>query len=547
MSHVITGACCNDAACVAVCPVNCIHPAPGTAEFATAEILYVDPRTCIDCGACVEVCPVDAVGPDYRLAPARAARYRDLSAAFFADYTYDQPGFLDPVPAVLPGRHLSVGVVGSGPAAAYAVEALLEACPTVEVHVYERLVTPWGLVRYGVAPDHQDTKNVTRGFERIMDSDQVRVHLNVEVGTHVSHDELMQHHHAVLYAVGASQDRSLGVPGEDLANCHSAREFVAWYNGHPEAAGLNVDLTHRRAVVVGNGNVALDVARVLAMDIDALACSDIADHALAALRRSEIEEIVVLGRRGPAEAAYTTPELLALADTPGVDLVVELPTDPPGPIRTTTARVKAEITAELSNRPHSGSRRVVLRYLTSPVEILGADSVHGIRVVGNELVVDHEGTVRARATQEVDEVECGLVLRAVGYRGAPQDGLPFDAARGVLPHRAGRLMDGEREVTGVYTAGWIKRGSTGVIGTNRGCAQETVASLLGDFAAGRLPNPGATTAELESLLAQRQPLAVTLDGWHRLDVFERTGGRRQARPRVKVVDAAKMASLATAH
>src|SRR3546814_689419 len=327
MTHVITRACCNDAACVPVCPVNCIHPTPDEPDYGTAEMLYIDPQGCIDCGACVEACPVSAITADYDLAP-EYARYEEINARYFAseerqDYEQVQNTRTSRSWADAPEGTLKVAIVGSGPAACYAAEELLtQRGLPAEVDMFEKLPTPWGLVRFGVAPDHQDTKSASGSFARTMKRKGFRLFLNAEVGVDITLAELKERYHAVIYAVGAMGDRALGVPGETLPGSHSATEFVAWYNGHPDFAARTFDLAHERAVIVGNGNVALDVARILVSDPEALAKTDIADHALAQLRSSKVREVVVLGRRGPLEAAFTTKELIGLSQTPGADLLV---------------------------------------------------------------------------------------------------------------------------------------------------------------------------------------------------------------------------------
>ncbi|GAA1872088.1 FAD-dependent oxidoreductase [Pseudonocardia ailaonensis] len=520
-----------------VCPVNCIHPRPDEPDYATAEMLYIDPASCIDCGACIEACPVDAIAPDYDLTDENL-RFTEINAQYYEDPAHQgypqspQETSRPRIETTEPGP-LRVAVVGSGPAACYAAEDLLTRRGLdVEVHMFERLPTPWGLVRFGVAPDHQATKSVTRTFARTMGRRGLNVHLNVEVGRHITHDELLAAHHAVIYAVGAPLDRRLGIPGEDLPGSHAATAFVGWYNGHPEFADTTFDLSAERAVVVGNGNVALDVARVLSGDVDDLARTDIADHALEALAASKIREVVVLGRRGPQHAAYTVPELLGLSH---FDVEVH-----PGHGGLGGA-YKTELVRELAERPAQGrDKRIVLRYLSSPLEILGEDRVTGLRI-GQNSVADGP----ARPTGETEDLECGLVLRSIGYRGAPLPGLPFDEARGVLPNEGGRVVDPATgsPTTGVYAAGWIKRGPSGVVGTNRKCAEDTVALLLEDYLGGRLAAPAGDAGSLRELIASRQPLAFGYPGWKAIDVHERATGRNQGRPRVKLVDVQEMLEI----
>lgn len=535
MAYVITQSCCGDASCVAACPVNCIHPAPQEAGFATAPMLYIEPDVCIDCGACVDECPVDAIFPDDSL-PAGMGRYPQVNAGYYTDHPLE-PGWLPYTPAAplrFGGGALRVAVVGTGPAALYAVRDLL-ARGTVEVEVFDRLPTPFGLMRSGVAPDHPATKRITDVFRLPLGKPACRLHLNVEVGKHLSHEELLAHHHAVVYAVGAAGDRRLGIPGEGLPGSCAATEFVAWYNGHPDYADRVFDLSHPRAVVVGNGNVALDVARILVADPAALARTDIADHALRALRGSKVEEVLLLGRRGAGQAAYSVPEFLALGDLPGVDVVLD-PADLAGPAAGALDRLKLDTAREFAARPpRPGHKRIVFRFLSSPVEVLGDGRVTGVRVGRNELV---DGA--ARPTGEAQVLQAGMVLRSIGYRGVPVPGVPFDERRGVVPHDRGRVAG----APGVYVAGWIKRGPSGVIGTNRACAHETVDSLVEDAGAGRLTRQVGDRDALAALVAARQPDAVDLRGWRLIDEAEVRAGKAAGRPRVKTVDRAGLVALA---
>jgi ferredoxin/flavodoxin---NADP+ reductase len=439
-----------------------------------------------------------------------------------------------------------VAIVGSGPAGLYAAAQLLaSADPVTEVDVFDRLPTPWGLVRAGVAPDHPNIKSVTRVFEKTARHPGFRFHGNVEVGLDVTHEQLAAAYHAVLYAVGTARDRRLGIPGEDLPGSHAATEFVAWYNGHPDYADLEFDLTPRRAVVIGAGNVALDVARMLALSADELAVTDIADHALAALRDSAVEEIVVLGRRGPVQAAFTNPELRELADLELADVIVEpreVELDPISaaalPDADITTRRNVETLLKYASRPPTGRpRRLVLRFLASPLSIEGDGRVQELVVARNQLVAGDGGSLRAVATGETERIETGLVLRSIGYVGAPLPGVPFDGASSTVMNEAGRVVDPEsREpLPGVYAAGWIKRGPSGVIGTNKKCAQETTALLLRDHAEGRLPEPARSPAELLARLRADGTKVVDYTGWEAIDAHERAVGEPAGRPRVKVV------------
>ncbi len=547
MAYVITQRCCNDASCVAECPVDCIRPRPEDPEFASAEMLYIDPETCIDCGACFEACPVGAIYAEDELSP-KLERFTEVNAAYFQRHPLESdlvaPAKMPRLPAG--DGPLRVAIVGSGPSACYAAEQLLS-LGAVEVEMFDRLPTPWGLVRYGVAPDHAETRGVTDMFAAAFKRDAIAWHLNVEIGVHLSHAELMSAHHAVIYAVGASADRRLGVAGEDLPGSHAATDFVAWYNGHPDHAAREFDLSGERAVVIGNGNVALDIARVLTMDPEVLAGTDIADHALAALRHSGIREVVVLGRRGPAQAAYTSAELMALAHLDGVDVVVD-PTELDGHDGADLAHataLKMALAAEYAAKPVSAdNKRIVLRYCASPTEIVGDGRVEALRFTRNELVTGADGSVVARATDETGELPASLVIRSVGYKGRPVPDLPFDEHRGVVPNAAGRVLDGETALPGVYATGWIKRGPRGVIGSNRVDSQETVNALVADFLAGALPAPERDREALTALIRERQPDVVDRAGWQVLDTAERAAGAAAGRPRVKLTSVEAL--LATA-
>ncbi|WP_396918363.1 FAD-dependent oxidoreductase [Mycolicibacterium sp.] len=536
MPHVITQSCCSDGSCVYACPVNCIHPSPDEPGFATAEMLYIDPDACVDCGACVSACPVGAIGPDTRLEP-KQLPFVELNAAFYPK----REGKLPPTSKLAPviaapkierrGGPLTVAIVGSGPAAMYAADELLTQ-RGVRVNVFEKLPTPYGLVRAGVAPDHQSTKRVTRLFDRMTQQRGFRFFLNVEVGKHVTHADLLEHHHAVLYAVGAPNDRRLDIDGMDLPGTGTATEMVAWINGHPEFTELPVDLSHERVVIVGNGNVAFDVARVLTTDPDALARTDISDHALAALRASRVQEVVVAARRGPAASAFTLPELIGLTSTGEVvldaadharvvaDLASE--TDP-------LTRNKLEVLAKLGDAAAPITRpRIRLAYHLTPQRVLGVDRVTGIEF-------------GVTGTDETRTLDAGLVLTSIGYRGKAITDLPFDDDASVVPNDGGRV----RGTTGAYVAGWIKRGPTGFIGTNKSCAGETVHNLVADYNAGKLADPVRKPADLEKLVRSRQPEVVDAAGWQAIDAAEIARGGED-RPRDKFATVAEMLSVAAA-
>jgi ferredoxin--NADP+ reductase len=438
-----------------------------------------------------------------------------------------------------------VAIVGAGPAGAFAAACLLRARGDAEIDLFERLPTPWGLLRGGVAPDHQEIKRLEDTFDSQTLARGCRFLGNVEVGVDISHAELMRHYTAVVYATGAQTDKSLGIPGEDLPGSWAATEFVAWYNGHPDYRGLEFDLSAKRAVVIGNGNVAADVTRILALSTAELERTDVADHALEALRESRIEEVVVLGRRGPAQAAFTSAELRELGRLDGVETRAEHVELDAVSRRwlaeegTFTARKNVELLGEFAARPArtDARRRILLRFLRSPVEIRGNGKVEAIDVRRNEIVRTDDGALRARPLEaEPETIECGLVLRSVGYQAVPLPDVPFDERSFVLPNAAGRVLtrDGE-PLPGVYAVGWIKRGPTGILGTNKRDAEETVSCLADDLRAGALPEPPNPRREqIDALLAERKPNLVTVEGWRAIDEHELERGQSAGRPRVKL-------------
>jgi ferredoxin/flavodoxin---NADP+ reductase len=542
MPHVITQSCCSDGSCVYACPVNCIHPSPDEPGFATAEMLYIDPAACVDCGACVSACPVGAIAPDSRLEP-KQLPFVALNAAF-----YPEPeGKLPPTSKLAPvidaplvharsGGPLTVAIVGSGPAAMYAADELLTQ-RGVRVNVFEKLPTPYGLVRAGVAPDHQSTKRVTKLFDKVTRLPGFTFYLNVEVGSDLTHAELLAHHHAVLYAVGAPNDRRLEIDGMGLPGTGTATEMVAWINGHPEFTDLPVDLDHERVVIIGNGNVAFDVARILTADPDALARTDISDHALAALRASRVSEVVLAARRGPADSAFTLPELIGLTSTCDVvldaadhDLVVRDLAEATDPL----TRNKLEILSKLGDASAPTTRpRIRLAYRLTPKRIVGAERADGIEFV-------------VTGTDEVRQLSAGLVLTSIGYHGKPIRDLPFDESAGVVPNDGGRVVDPQAgaPVRGSYVAGWIKRGPTGFIGTNKSCAGQTVHNLVADYNAGLLADPAGKPGALDKLVRSRKPDVVNAAGWKAIDAAEvaRGGGER---PRDKFTTVAEMLAAAS--
>jgi len=429
--------------------------------------------------------------------------------------------------AVAPTGALRVAVVGSGPAGFYAAGSLLGADVQVEVDMIERLPTPWGLVRLGVAPDHPKLKTVSRAFEKIALQPGFRFLGNVEVGRDVSHDELLEHYDAVVYAVGAQTDRRMGIPGEDLPGSWAATEFVAWYNGHPDFQELQFDLSGERAVVIGNGNVAVDVVRMLALTPEELATTDTTDAAIAAFNSARFGEIVMVGRRGPAQAAFTTPELQELGELAGADVIVEA-RDLEGaePTDTNSERNLAVLREYAAREPSGKPKRLVLRFLQSPVALLGDDRVEAVELVHNRLEADESGALRAVATDEHETLPAGIVFRSVGYRGVELPGVPFDERSGTIPNDRGRVAPG------VYVAGWIKRGPSGVIGTNKKDAAETAELMLEDLRAA--PRKGRGAEEIDAFLLGRNIRLVLYPGWTSIDELERAAGEKLGRPRVKL-------------
>lgn len=454
-----------------------------------------------------------------------------------------------------PSHRYHIAIVGAGPSGFFAAASLLRAADTsdqidVAVDMLEMLPTPWGLVRSGVAPDHPKIKSISAQFEKTTEDSRFRFFGNVLVGAHVEVSELAEHYDAVIYAVGAQSDRPLNIPGENLPGSISAVDFVGWYNAHPNFAQMAPDLAGRRAVVIGNGNVALDVARILITDPGALATTDIADHALASLRPRGVEEVVVVGRRGPLQTAFTTLELRELADLEGVDVIVNpaqlagiTDEDAAAAGKTTKQNIKM-LREYAAHEPRPGHRRMVFRFFTSPIEIDGDGKVERIVLGRNELVSDDTGRVAAKDTGEREELPVQLVVRSVGYRGVRTPGLPFDDESAIIPNTNGRVVGSRNE----YVVGWIKRGPTGVIGTNKKDAQDTVNTLLADLAGASEPAnfPDDHTDKLAAWLAARQPKLVTSTHWQTIDRFERAAGEPHGRPRVKLPNLAELLRIGLA-
>ncbi len=452
---------------------------------------------------------------------------------------------------------LRVAIVGSGPAGFYVAEKLQkEEDLSIEIDMYDRLPTPFGLVRFGVAPDHEKIKNVTRVFDKISAKPNFRFFGNVDVGAHVSLAELQQYYHQICFATGAQTDRRMGIPGEDLDRSHAATEFVAWYNSHPDYRDCEFDLSSEveRVAVVGVGNVAVDVARMLCRTREELASTDIADHALEAISGSGIKEVYMLGRRGPVQAAFTNPEVKELGEMPGADIEVlleEVTLDALSQAKLDEGQDKAtlkklEILQGFAGRDDHGKRKkLTIRFLVSPVELIGDEDgkVVAMRIVKNELYESEDGSLRPGATDRYEELPVQLVFRSVGYHGVPLADLPFDERRGIVPNEKGRVIDCDTDVRveGVYVSGWIKRGPTGVIGTNKPDAGETVAAMLEDVAAGAVLDPlHPEPSSVEKLIAERRPEYVSLEDWRRINDLEVSRGKDQGRPRVKFTSVGEM-------
>ncbi len=452
---------------------------------------------------------------------------------------------------------LKVAIVGAGPSGFYTAEHLLKQWgDRVGVDIFDRLPTPYGLVRGGVAPDHQKIKTVTRVYDRIAARPNVRFFGNVELGTHLTIDDLRNCYHQITLSTGAQTDRNLGIPGEALRGSHAATEFVAWYNGHPDYRERQFNLSGQRAAVIGVGNVAVDVTRILSRRPEELARTDIADYALKALRQSRIRELWLLGRRGPAQAAFTNPEIKELGELPEVDTVVlpeEVELDPLSReflerSGDSSIEKKINILRSYSTRKAGRNpRRLTIRFLVSPVEIRGDEKgkVKSLRLVRNELYATDSGTLRPRPTNNFEELSVDLVFRSVGYRGVALPGVPFDEKRGVIPNDKGRVLDspGGNPIRGVYAAGWIKRGPLGVIGTNKPDALETVNCMVEDFASGAVLVPQyAGIVESEELVRRKQPRYVSFEDWRRLDDIEVARGLKLGRPRLKLTSVEDMLS-----
>jgi ferredoxin--NADP+ reductase len=461
-------------------------------------------------------------------------------------------------PSPAPTVPLRAVIVGAGPSGFYAADQLLNA--GFEVDLLDALPTPFGLVRAGVAPDHPKIKAVTRVYEKTAKKPGFRFFGGVRLGQDVSRAELLERYHVVLYALGTSDDNRLNIPGEDRPGVHGATQFVGWYNGHPDAADHAYDLSVERAVVIGNGNVAIDVARMLVLHPDELAPTDTADHAIEVLAEAQVKEVVLLGRRGPAQAAFTNPELRELIDLQRAGVVVDATDLELDEHSARWLEEEADITSKKNveilrgyaeSGPKESTHRVVLRFLRSPVEILGEGTdgpVTGVRVVKNRIEQTADGGLRAVSTGEEETIACGLVLRSIGYRGTPVDDVPFDDRRGLIRNDGGRVLaESGDQHHGEYVVGWIKRGPSGVIGTNKKDAADTVAKILADREADLLNTPATPDPDAVAVFyAERAPDSVTWAGWEAIDAHEKSTGEPHGRPRVKLVRLAELLDVSRA-
>lgn len=445
---------------------------------------------------------------------------------------------------------LQIAVVGSGPSGFYAAEALLRCGHPVRINIFERLPTPFGLVRSGVAPDHPKLKQSISVFERIVQSPEVNFFGNVTVGLDISVEELRETHHAIVFAYGSQNDRRMNIPGEDLTGSHTATEFVGWYNGHPDYRDRNFDLDQEAVAIIGQGNVAADVCRILTKPVDQLRTSDIAEHALDELSRSRVRDIYVIGRRGPAQAKFTTKELreltaisdsVATVDPSDLSLGSACQTELSDHTNAAAAK-NLEIFRSISvNSPGSAKRTIHFRFYASPVELLGMQRVQQLSLVRNALQGPAFSQV-AIPSGAIQNLSCGLVFRSIGYQGSPMPGLPFDFSRGILPNRKGRIVDGERTQSGMYVTGWLKRGPSGIIGTNRADSIETVEALLADLPV-LLTAPKLGMESLMPILERRCGCIVQLADWQSIDAAEIERGRKRGKPREKFVRIEDMLSL----
>ncbi len=540
MAYVVTQACINHkhTSCVDVCPVEAFREGP--------EMLFIDPEVCIDCNACITECPEQAIYPTSAV-PADQQKYIALNAES-AKILPAIKQSISKETAANPhaGTAGRFAVIGSGPSGFYSAEALLKQMPSATVDIFERLPTPFGLVRYGVAPDHPRIKSVSASFERIAESPQVRFFGNVQIGKDISRQDLLSNYHSVIYATGGSTSRPLNIPGADQKNIHGSSTFVGWYNGHPDHQGLEVDLSHNTATIIGIGNVALDIARILILPTEQLAKTDISDEALLALKQSNISEVNLLARRGPVQAAFTPKELEQLMDIPDLNLIVDpadLELDKTSQVQLqqpefNEARQNLALLHEISKREKRPGKSIRFLFSVSPEKI--HSETQGTRLLTaarNELQPDGKGGVRAKATENSFDIQTGLIVHAIGYQGENISDLPFNEARGVLENSQGVLaQSSESDYSQEFTAGWIKRGASGVIGSNKQCAGDTVNQLLKTLPVDIAP----IESDIEQLLTERNIDFITFSDWRFLDEHEKALGKSEGRMRSKITDVRQM-------
>lgn len=452
-------------------------------------------------------------------------------------------------------RPLTVAIIGSGPSGFYAAEALLKNSDIIaEVDMFEYLPTPYGLVRAGVAPDHQQIKAVAKVYDKIAHMDRFRFWGNVQFGKDITREEILDTFDTVIYAIGAQSDRAMGIPGEDLKGSHSATEFVAWYNGHPDYKDHTFDLSQEHVTIIGVGNVALDIARVLALTPAEVAKTDIPHHVQEQLKQSKVKEINLIARRGPMQAAFTNTGTRELPHLEGAVAVV----DPEELILEEQSEKIIEETQDKriiqnldflnsisGNTPQKNKRTIRFLFRRSPQEIIGKDSVEAVTVVHNELFADDHGKIHLEMTDVQEEIESGLVFRSIGYRVKPIDGIQADSARGVVSNIEGRVTDVETKevLSGEYVVGWAKRGASGVIGTNKPDSYATVEKLLEDIA-GRSAEPEKTAQvdKVTTLLKSKEIHYVPFEDWKILDEIEVVEGSTREKPREKIVTISEMLS-----
>ncbi len=451
-------------------------------------------------------------------------------------------------------KKIRIAIVGSGPAAFYAAEHLQKRLDNrAYIDMFEKLPTPHGLVRTGVAPDHQKIKTVARIYDKVASHPQFRFFGLVEFGKHVKLSDLRRYYHQVIFATGAQTDRKIGIPCEDIPGSHTATEFVAWYNTHLEYTNYKVNLSGEKVVIVGVGNVAVDVARVLSLTKNEMQKTDIADYAMEQIAKSGIKEIFMLGRRGPAQAAFTNPELKELANLKDADLLTRADEIKPDPITLaqlkekpdSATEKKLELLRDASRRVPSKSKKITIRFLVSPVEIIAGENgrVKSVKVVKNRLYRSENGSLRPKPTDQTEEITADLVFRSVGYRGIALADVPFDEKQGVIPNEKGRILDraGGVAITGLYTSGWIKRGPTGVIGTNKRDSGETVNCMVEDIEAGKVFNPDLSSFKSIKQLFKHK--SISYNDWLKVDSFEKEEGGKKGKPRDKVTNLNKILKI----